>query len=140
MNPVFKSPEHHRLMHLFAVIDPFEKEMAKGIRNIGETPPGVSPLKPSPKVKGMFRFLQHLQKDKNRSISQKKGSHKKRRKKFSQDTKDERIGRRRQKQNNPCGSAEDLEEEKENKIDSKPGKEDEKDGKGEGIEGERKYF
>ena len=54
--------------------------------------------------------------------------------------KDEGIGRRCQKQNNPCGPADDLEEENENEIDSKPGKEEKKNGKGEGVEGEGKYF
>ena len=101
MNPVFKPPEHHGLMHLFAVIDPFQEEMAEGIRDIGHAPPRMSPLKPSPEVKGMFRLLQHLQKDKNGSISQKKGRHKKGREKPPQDTKDEGIRRRCQKQNNP---------------------------------------
>jgi hypothetical protein len=94
MNPVLKPPEHHGLMHLFAVIDPFKEEMAKGIRNIDHAPPRMSPLKPSPKVKGMFCLLQYLQKDKNRSISQKKGRHEKGRKKPPQDTKDEGISRR----------------------------------------------
>ena len=80
----------------------------------------MSPLKPSPEVEGMLRLLKHLQKNKNGSVSQKKGCHKKGREKFPQDTKDEGIGRRRQKQNDSRRSAEDLEEDEENEIDLKP--------------------
>ena len=138
MDLILKPPEHHRLVHLLAVIDPFDNEMTKGIGDVGEAPPGMSPLNPSPEVDGMLRLLEHIEKNENRAISQKKGGHKKRRKEDPQDTKDSGIGCRCQKENDPCGSAEDLKKDEEDKIDSKSREKNEKNGKNERVECERK--
>jgi len=140
MDLIFKPPEHHRLVHLFAVIDPFDDEMAKGIGDIGETPPGTSPLNSSPEMDGVLRLLEDIEQDKNRPVSQKKGCHKKGREELPQDTKDAGIGCSRQKEDDSRRSAEDLEKNEENKIDSKSRKKDKKDGKNERVEGEGKDF
>jgi len=140
MDLVFKPSEHHRFVHLFAVIDPFDDEMAKGIGDIGETPPGMSPLNPSPEMDGVLRLLEYVEKDEHRPVSQIKGCHKKGRKELPQDTKDAGIGRGRQKEDDSRRSAEDLEKNEENKIDSKSRKKDKKGGKNERVEGEGKDF
>jgi hypothetical protein len=80
VNLVFEPPEHHGLIHSLARINPLDDQMAKGIGNIDQASPGVSPLKSSPKVKGMLRFFENGKKDEDRSISQKKSRHKNRRK------------------------------------------------------------
>ena len=138
MDLILKPPEHHRLVHLLAVIDPFDDEMTKGVGDIGETPPGMSPLNPSPEMDGMLRLLKHIKKNKNRAVSQKKGSHKKGRQKRPQDTKDSGIRGRCEEENDSCGSAEDLEKDEKDKIDSKSRKKNEKNRENERVEGKGK--
>jgi hypothetical protein len=113
--------------------------MAKGIRNIHQTPPGMSPLNPSPEVEGMPCILKDGQKDKDRSVSQEKRHDKRRRKDSPQGRKDRRVRRGSQKENHSCGATDDLQKDEKNKKDLKPRNEDKKNGKDERIESERKY-
>jgi hypothetical protein len=136
MDLILKAPEHHRLIHFLTVVDPLDDEMSEGIGYIAKAPPGMSPLNPTPKIDGIFRLLKHLQQDKNGSVSQKKGRHKKGWEDFFQNKKDAGIRRSRQKKNDSGRSAENLEEDEKNKVDLKSGKEDKKHGKDEGIEGQ----
>jgi hypothetical protein len=92
INLVFKPPEHHGFVHLLTGIDAFNDQMTEGIGNIDQAPPWMSPLKPSTKVEGMPCLLKDIEENKDRSVSQKKSGHKRRRKDSSQDRKNGRIG------------------------------------------------
>ena len=113
--------------------------MAERIWNIVQTPPGMPPLKPSPKVEGMLCFFKDVEEDEDRSVSQKKSGHKERREDSPQDTKNGGIRSCGQKQDDPSGPAEYLQEDKQNKKDLKSWNKNEKEGKDERVEGERKY-
>jgi hypothetical protein len=76
INLVLKPSEHHGFIHLFTGIDSFNDQMAKGIRDVVQAPPRMSPLKSSAKVEGMLCLLENIEKDKDGSVGQKKSSHK----------------------------------------------------------------
>ena len=65
MNLILEPPEDHRFIHFLAGIDPFKDQMAKGIRDVDEAPPGVSPLNSSSEIKGMLRLLKDIEEDKD---------------------------------------------------------------------------
>jgi hypothetical protein len=98
------------------------------------------PLNSSPEMEGMLCIFQDGQEDEDRPVSQEKSYHERRREDSPQDREDRRIGRGRQEENHSGGAAEDLQKDKKNKKDLKPGKKDKKNGKDEGIERERKDF
>jgi hypothetical protein len=133
INFVFKPPEHHGLIHLLAGVNAFNDQMSKGIRNIDQTPPWMSPLKSSPKVEGMLRFFEDIEKNKNGSIGQKKSRDKSGGKDSSQCGKDGGIRSGGQKQNHSSRAAENLREDEKNKMDLKPRNKDEKKSKDERI-------
>jgi hypothetical protein len=65
MNLVFKPAEQHRFVHLLAGVNPFDDQMAEGVRNVGETPPGMAPLKPSSEIEGVLCLLKDVEEDKD---------------------------------------------------------------------------
>jgi len=98
----------------------------------------MSPLHSSPKVKRMLSILQDIQEDEDGSISEEKSHDKGRWKHPSQDGKDRRVRRRRQKQDDTCRPAKNLQKNEENEKELKPRKKDEEKSKDERIEREGK--
>jgi hypothetical protein len=68
MNLVFKTAYQHRFVHLLASINTFDDQMAETVRNVGKTPPGMPPLKPSSKIEGALCLLKDVEENKDRSI------------------------------------------------------------------------